>query len=46
VSQDFKAKKKINLKIEIMENGSTPSKISLPLGKDEKIYLALSSPLF
>jgi serine/threonine-protein kinase len=46
VSQDFKAKKKINLKIEIMENGSTPSKIDLPLSKDYKIYLALSSPLF
>ncbi len=46
VSQDFKAKKRINLKIEIMENGSTPSKINLPLGKDDKIYLALSSPLF
>jgi hypothetical protein len=46
VSQDFKAKKRINLKIEIMENGSTPSKVSLPLSKDEHIYLSLSSPLF
>ena len=46
VSQDFKAKKRINLKIEIMENGNTPSKIDLPLSKDYKIYLALSSPLF
>jgi hypothetical protein len=46
VSQDFKAKKKINLKIEIMENGSIPSKISLPLSKDDQIYVSLSSPLF
>jgi predicted Ser/Thr protein kinase len=46
VSQDFKAKKRINLKIEIMKNGNTPSKISLPLSNDDKIYLSLSSPLF
>jgi len=40
VSDDFKAKKKKTLKIEILENGKTPSKVTVPLGKSMQVFLS------
>jgi len=40
VSDDFKAKKKKTLKIEILENGKSPAKIPVPLGKDMQVFLS------
>ena len=40
VSDDFKAKKKKTLKIEVLQNGKSPSKVSAPLSKDMQIFLS------
>jgi len=40
VSDDFKAKKRKTLKIEILENGKPPAKVTVPLGKDMQIFLS------
>jgi hypothetical protein len=45
-SEDFKAKKKKTLKIQLMEQGNTVSKITLPLSKDAQLFLSISTPLF
>jgi serine/threonine-protein kinase len=43
VSNDFKAKKKKTLKIEILQNGKAPAKVTGPLGKDMQVYVSLPS---
>jgi hypothetical protein len=45
-SEDFKAKKKKTLKIQLIEQGNTVSKITLPLTKDAQLFLSISTPLF
>ena len=46
VSDDFKAKKRKTLKIQLMENDKAQSKITLPISKDAKLFLSISTPLF
>jgi len=40
VSDDFKAKKKKTLKIEILQNGKSPAKVTVPLSKDMQVFLS------
>jgi serine/threonine protein kinase len=40
VSDDFKAKKKKTLKVELLQDGHSPSKIATPLGKDTQVFLS------
>ena len=40
VSQDFKAKKKKTLKIELTENGTPPASVAVPLPKDMQVYVS------
>jgi hypothetical protein len=40
VSDDFKAKKRKTLKIEILENGKAPPKTATTLDKDAQIFLS------
>jgi serine/threonine protein kinase len=40
VSDDFKAKKKKTLKVELLQDGHSPSKVTNPLDKDMQIFLS------
>ena len=40
VSDSFKARKKKTLKIEVQQNGRTPSKIPVPLTKDMTVFVS------
>jgi len=46
VSNEFKAKKKKNLKIELRNQGTVPAGAAAPLTPDATIFISLSSPLF
>jgi predicted Ser/Thr protein kinase len=39
-SDSFKAKKRKTLKIELMQNGSSPAKVSVPLPQDVQVYVS------
>jgi predicted Ser/Thr protein kinase len=45
VSSDFKAKKSKTLKVQLMENGNSESKITLPISKDAVLSISFSSSL-
>ncbi len=45
VSDDFKAKKRKTLKIQLLENGKAESKITLPISKDAQLFLSFSTSL-
>ncbi len=45
-SEDFKAKKRKTLKIQLTEKGNPLSKITLPISKDAQMFLSFSTPLF
>jgi serine/threonine-protein kinase len=46
VSNEFKAKKKKNLKIELRNQGTVPAGASAPLTSGASIFISLSTPLF
>jgi len=46
VSNEFKAKKKKNLKIELRNQGNVPAGASAPLTSGAQIFISLSTPLF
>lgn len=46
VSNEFKAKKKKNLKIELRNQGAVPAGASAPLSSGAQIFISLSTPLF
>jgi hypothetical protein len=45
VSSEFKAKKTKTLKVQLMENGNSDSKITLPISKDAVLSISFSSSL-
>jgi serine/threonine-protein kinase len=45
-SEDFKAKKRKTLKIQLTEKGNPLSKITLPISRDAQMFLSFSTPLF
>jgi len=45
LSSDFKAKKTKTLKVQLLENGKTASKITLPINKDAQLSISFSSSL-
>jgi hypothetical protein len=46
VSNEFKAKKKKNLKIELRNQGTVPAGAAAPLTSGATIFISLSTPLF
>ena len=46
VSNEFKAKKKKNFKIELQNQGSVPAGASAPLTANATIVVSLSTPIF
>ena len=46
VSNEFKAKKKKNLKIELRNQGTVPAGAAAPLTSGAQIFVSLSTPLF
>jgi serine/threonine protein kinase len=46
VSNDFKAKKKKNMKIELRNQGTVPAGAAAPLTSGAEIFVSLSTPLF
>jgi serine/threonine-protein kinase len=46
VSNEFKAKKKKNLKIELRNQGTVPAGAAAPLTSGAQIFISLSTPLF
>jgi predicted Ser/Thr protein kinase len=45
VSDDFKAKKRKTLKVQLMEKGKAQAKITLPIGKDAQLFASFSTGL-
>jgi hypothetical protein len=46
VSNEFKAKKKKNMKIELRNQGTVPAGAAAPLTSGAEIFVSLSTPLF
>ena len=46
VSNEFKAKKKKNMKIELRNQGTVPAGAAAPLTSGAEIFISLSTPLF
>jgi serine/threonine-protein kinase len=45
VSEDFKAKKRKTLKVQLLANGKAQSKITLPISKNTQLFLSISTSL-